>query len=358
MVQVSTVRGSLDTAALGTTLMHEHVFVLTPELLENYPGDWDEQLRVEEAIGQLRRLKSLGIDTIVDPTVVGLGRFIPRIQTVNTQVEDLNIIVATGLYTFDVLPFPLRHQGPGTLIGGDDPMVDWFVRDIDQGIADTGVRAGFLKCAIDEAGLTPGVERVLRAVAAAHLQTGAPITVHTHAASHSGLVAQDVLRQAGVEPGSIVIGHCGDTTDLDYLRRLADAGSYLGMDRFGIDTILGFEDRVATVATLCEQGYADRLVLAHDASCFIDWFPHGLVHPSDATVELRAHLSRRAARPCRAGRLAVPDLDDARGQSPPVLRDEVMRSPRHGARRPVGQCRYGGSLTDRSLRRRSLVVTE
>ena len=69
----------------------------------------------------------------------------------------------------------------------------------------------------------------------------------------------------------VVIGHCGDTNDLDYLQRLMDAGSILGMDRFGIDGYLTTEQRVKVVAQLCEMGYAQQLVLSHDASCYIDW---------------------------------------------------------------------------------------
>ena len=70
-----------------------------------------------------------------------------------------------------------------------------------------------------------------------------------------------------------MLGHSGDSTDLDYLSELADAGCLLGMDRFGLDLITPFEDRVATVAAMCERGYADSMVLSHDASCYIDWFP-------------------------------------------------------------------------------------
>lgn len=71
----------------------------------------------------------------------------------------------------------------------------------------------------------------------------------------------------------MVIGHSGDCTDLDYLCELADAGSFLGMDRFGLDVLLPFEERVGTVAELARRGYAEKMVLAHDAACFIDWFP-------------------------------------------------------------------------------------
>jgi hypothetical protein len=131
--------------------------------------------------------------------------------------------------------------------------------------------AGGLAVAIDEHSLTPDVERILRAVRQTHVETGTPITVHTSAALKTGLIAQRILKEEGVDLTKVVIGHCGDTTDLDYLREIADAGSLLGMDRFGIDVFLPFEDRVTTVAALAKAGYADRMVLAHDASCYSDF---------------------------------------------------------------------------------------
>jgi phosphotriesterase-related protein len=254
--------------------MHEHVFVLGEEMRQNYPeypNQWDEDARVADAVAKLRECAARGIDTIVDPTVIGLGRYIPRIQRINEQV-DINIVVATGLYTYNEVPFQFHYTGPGLLFDVDEPLVELFVKDIREGIAGTGVKAAFLKCAIEEQGLTPGVERVMRAVGQAHVETGAPITVHTNVHNQSGLIAQKVLAEEGVDLGKVVIGHSGDSTDLDYLCALADAGSYLGMDRFGLDVLLPFEQRVDTVVRLVERGYAEKMVLAHDAACFIDWF--------------------------------------------------------------------------------------
>ncbi len=273
MPAVETVRGPVDVARLGQTLMHEHVFVLSEEIRRN-SGDWDEEARVADAVAKLRALKIRGVDTIVDPTVIGLGRYIPRIERVNAQV-DLHIVVATGLYTFRDAPFYFARRPPGKKPGDVDPMTAMFVRDIVEGIPGTKVKAAFLKCAIDVHGMTTDVERILRAVARAHVRTGAPITVHTHAASRSGLAVQTLLRGEGVDLARVVIGHCGDSTDLGYLIELMEAGSFIGMDRFGIDTILPFEQRCATVAELCRRGYAGRMVLAHDASCYIDWFDEG-----------------------------------------------------------------------------------
>lgn len=275
MVEVQTVRGPVATEALGTTLMHEHVFVLSEEIRRNYPSTWNEEERVRDAVTRLRALKQRGVDTIVDPTVIGLGRDIERVARVNEQV-DLNIVPATGLYTYNDIPFFFHYVGPDTMFGGDEPMVDMFVGDITEGIAGTSIKAAFLKCAIEDQ-LTPGVERVLKAVAETHKRTGVPVTVHTSAPHRTGLVAQEVLRTEGVDLSRVVVGHSGDSADLDYLRELLDAGSYLGMDRFGLDVLLPTDQRVTTVAALVEQGYADQLVLAHDASCHIDWFPPGMV---------------------------------------------------------------------------------
>jgi phosphotriesterase-related protein len=272
-VTVNTARGAIDTTDLGVTLMHEHVFVMPTEIMENYPEGWGDGARREaDAIVRLNELKSRGVDTIVDLTVVGLGRYIPRIARIAAATE-LNIVVATGLYTYNDLPMYFHYLGPGGALGGAEIMTEMFVRDIEHGIADTGIKAAILKCATDEPGVTPGVERVLRAVAAAHRQTGVPISTHTHAGSRRGLEQQRIFTEEGVDLSRVVIGHSGDTTDIAYLEELIAAGSYIGMDRFGVDVYLPFEDRVQTVATMCERGHADKMVLSHDASCYFDALP-------------------------------------------------------------------------------------
>ncbi len=273
---VETVRGPVAVTDLGRVFMHEHVFVLNEEIRQNYTADWDEEQQVASAAAKLSALAQRGVATIVDPTVIGLGRNIPRIQRVAARTG-INIIVATGLYTYNELPFYFRYRGPASGTGGADPMTELFAADITEGIAGTGVRAAFLKCCVEDEGLTPGVERVMRAVARAHVITGAPVMVHTHPASQSGLAALRVLTEEGADLSRVIMAHSGDTADLSYLTRLADAGCLLGMDRFGLDILLSFEQRVATVAALAARGYAGSMVLAHDVACHIDWFPAGLI---------------------------------------------------------------------------------
>lgn len=305
---VETARGPIPADALGRVLMHEHVFILSPEIVQNYPEEWgDEEERLADAIERLTALKRSGIDTILDPTALGLGRYIPRIARLAREIE-LNIVVATGIYTFDVLPHYFGRRLPGTGPDGSDPMVNMFVRDIVDGIADTGIKAGVIKCATDRAGMTPDVERVLRACAKTHRATGVPITTHTNAALKRGLEQQAIFAEEGVDLSRVVIGHCGDTDDLDYLSEVLGRGSILGMDRFGIDGYLPTEKRVAVVAELCRRGHADQMVLSHDCSCYLDWIP-GEIPPPNMPNWHYLHISNDVLPMLRASGVTEAQID-------------------------------------------------
>ena len=120
--------------------------------------------------------------------------------------------------------------------------------------------------------MTDGVARVMRAVARAHRHTGAPITVHTHPGTQTGLAVKKLMcDEEGVDPTP------GGARPLRRQQRrrppdaLADEGFILGMDRFGLNVETTFEARADTVVEMCRRGYADRMVLSHDAACYIDW---------------------------------------------------------------------------------------
>ena len=268
MATVNSVSGPIDTADLGFTLMHEHILVQSPGVRENFPV-WNRAAELEKAVGKIREAMDRGVRTLVDLTV-GHWRDIPFVKDVVAQTG-MQIIVATGVY-WEVPPF-FRAMSGRTI----DYIAGLFTRDITEGIMDTGVRASVVKCATDEPGVTADVERILRASARAHRKTGAPISTHTHAASRVGLKQQDVFESEGVDLSRVIIGHSGDSDDIHYLRGLLDRGSYIGMDRFGLDLFLTTDKRVATIARLCEMGYAEKMVLSHDAACYFDWADEALL---------------------------------------------------------------------------------
>ena len=274
---VETLNGPLETSELGTVLMHEHVFNITAEIQIAHPGfnGWDPDVEVPKAQEKLREAKEAGIDTLVELSPIGLGRSLDLIRGA-CEGSGLNVILATGLYTYDVLPRPWHFSGPGTMLAGEEPLDALMRADLVDGIEGSGVKPGFLKCAIDAAGLTEHVERVVRSVCRIHRETGTPVCVHTSAPHERGRDALRVLAEEKVDPRRVMLAHCGDTTDLTYLEDLAATGALLGMDRFGLDVILPFEERVKTVAAMCERGHAESMILSQDAACFTDWFPPGL----------------------------------------------------------------------------------
>jgi phosphotriesterase-related protein len=261
MAVVNSVSGPLDTADLGFTLMHEHILLQSPGVKENFPV-WNRASELEKAVGMIRDVMDRGVRTLVDLTV-GHWRDMPFVKDVVVQTG-MQVIVATGVY-WEVPPY-FRAMSGRTI----DYIADLFARDVAEGIMDMGVRAGVIKCAADEPGVTADVERILRASARAHRKTGVPISTHTHAASRVGLAQQDIFEQEGVDLSRVIIGHSGDSDDIDYLSRLIDRGSYIGMDRFGIDLFLTTDRRVAAIARLCEMGYSEKMVLSHDAACYYD----------------------------------------------------------------------------------------
>jgi phosphotriesterase-related protein len=279
MPKVATVRGDVDTDTLGQTLMHEHIVNITAEIEKEYPdlswvGGKDHVVR--SVADTLREVKAHGIDTIVDCTAFGHGRDIDAVRRINDEV-DINIIVATGIYTYDYLPFFFEYGHPVRNVDGKavDILTEMFVRDITEGIAGSGVKAAVIKSATDRAGVTPNIERILRAVARAHRETGVPITTHTVVATRNGLDQQRIFAEEGVDLSRVIIGHSGDSTDLTYLRALLDAGSTIGADRFGLYLpemdLPGMDVRIDTLARLCAEGYSDRIVLSHDVTCYGDW---------------------------------------------------------------------------------------
>jgi phosphotriesterase-related protein len=209
------------------------------------------------------------VQTVVDVTPINGGRDIHLIREVAGRAET-PIIAATGLYWFEE-PW---------LAGWEvDRIAEFMIRDVERGIQGTDSKASVIKAATDQAGVTPLNRKSLRIAARVHLATGVPIITHTSAARRTGLAQQDVFEEEGVDLGRVVIGHCGDTDDIAYLEAILERGSYVGMDRFGLEAILPDEERVDTVAALCRRGWADRIVLSHDHCCAIDWSPAGIERP-------------------------------------------------------------------------------
>ncbi len=265
MSQVQTVQGPVEADELGLTLVHEHVRFRDEAVAEQWPGRYDEQLELDAALLAVNDAKDRGVRTIVDPTAMFGGRDVNFMKRVADQTG-VQIIACTGIYSYDYLPHYFENRDI-------DVMADHFVEDIEIGVQGTGIRAAFLKCAADAAGVTERVEKIHRACARASLQTGAPIMAHSMPAVGTGPRQVEIFREEGVEMAKVQIAHCGDTEDVGYIEGLIEQGVYVGLDRYGLEMYLPIDKRNATAAELLRRGHAERLMISQDFCATIDWFP-------------------------------------------------------------------------------------
>ncbi len=265
MPSVETVNGPIDVEELGRTLIHEHFRTTDEAMRAQFPHLYDEEAEWAAAMADAHAVKGHGIRTVVDPAAMYLNRDAAFSRRVADEAG-IQVVLATGIYTYDHLP-------QGLLSRDEDAIADIFVHEIENGIQGTGIKPAFIKCAADEPGVTPNVEKVHRAAARASNRTGRPIMAHSRPASGTGPEQMRIFAEEGVDPTKIQMAHTGDTDDLEYIEQLLETGCWVGLDRYGIDIYLPTPNRNATTLALLERGYADRMFISQDYCSSIDWFP-------------------------------------------------------------------------------------
>ena len=258
---VNTVKGPVSPGELGITLMHEHLAELNNSMKRCYADWFNADIFLEKIKPVFQKAKKYGLSTYVDQTAVNMGRDVRFIKRVSESC-DVNIVAATGLFFYEE---SWQIDKPYEEIS------ELFIRDIEEGCESTDIKAGMLKAATDRFGITPVNVFQLKAVARAAAITGIPVTTHTIAADRLGLEQALILEKAGVDLSKVVIGHVGDTNDLDYLEELLSMGVYLGLDRFGLEVLWPEEDRLRNLLELMDRGWINRLIISQDIPFYSDW---------------------------------------------------------------------------------------
>lgn len=294
MSAVPTARGdSIDSAELGFTLPVELIIQESPEMGVNWPDySWaalPEEQRIADVVDKLKVAKETGVDTIVDRTIPGIGRDVRRMKSLAAETP-INILVLTGWYTryeFEYY-FHYRERFP-ELFANELSFEDFMVRDIEQGIVDSGVRAAGIKAVSDLYGIhdTGDVRNVFRHCARAHRRTGAPIMTHTSGVE-SASVQLDVFEEDGVDLSRIVISHLDRTpaeVPLGEFERLLQRGAFLSFDGWWgtgePHPVRSYaatrEQNVERVVSLLENGYEKQLLLSNGNVAYTDCLPSTFV---------------------------------------------------------------------------------
>ena len=266
MPTINSVLGPIDTADLGFTLSHEHVLESSAGIQHVYPELIDREGAIKKAVRVFREAHAEGVRTILDVTTIDLGRDVGVLEQVSRE-SGVQIICATGVW-LDI-PRAFRSATP-------DEIAPLFIREIQDGIEGTGIKAGLIKVANDEEGITPGGEIMLRAAARAHLATGVPISTHTYAPGKTGDGQIRIFEEEGVDPERVYIGHSDNTDDIEYLEGMAKKGAYIGLDIFRVaghrPGLPDFGQRIDTAKKLIDRGFTHRVMLGHDWSVSADMF--------------------------------------------------------------------------------------
>ena len=264
MAIVNSVLGPVDTSDLGFTLTHEHITFASAGFKQTYPELLKLERIQEVAVEQLTLAQNEGVTTIVDCTTMDLGRDVSLIESVSRR-SGVHIICSTGSHLY------IPHNFFNTMFRFMPPMspdevASLWVREIEEGIEDTGIKAGIIKVATNDP-ISEPEELMLRAAARTHLRTGVLITTHTPPDSRVGEAQIRIFEEEGVDLDKVYIGHVNSTLDSDYHKSMIAKGVWLGMDHFfpaGSPGTATWEERTTFIKDLIFDGYEDRIMLSHD----------------------------------------------------------------------------------------------
>jgi len=257
---VQTVLGSIPASKLGFTLPHEHICPSSAGLMQTWPELFGGRANfIAKVVDKLKALKEEGgVSTIVDCTTADIGRDIRLLEEVSRK-SGVQIVACTGHWLFPSLSMQARTA---------DELAQFFGLEIERGIEGTGIKPGVIKVATDHEGVTPFLEKALRAAARASKATGVPVTTHTNAADRIGEKQAEIFEQEGLSPASVCLGHCDDSTDMSYLTGLTKRGYTIGMDHISWGTrgekFLSWQQRAETIKKLVDAGFGDRIFVSHD----------------------------------------------------------------------------------------------
>jgi phosphotriesterase-related protein len=248
----------------GYTFMHEHIFVDLSGVKENPDCRLD---CFADTVEEMKRLARQGVRNIVEVTNIGMGRNVEYMERVARE-SGMNLIYSTGFYKEPFYPEYVKEKT-------EDELAAIMIGDIVNGMDGTGIKASVIgEIGSSKNVIKPTEEKVFRAAAKAHLETGKVITTHTTLGT-MGLEQIRLLKEMGVDVNRVIIGHVDLSSDLEYILRLIDSGVYVEFDTIGKNNYVPDETRADILAEIAGRGLDERVVLSLDITRKSHLFIHG-----------------------------------------------------------------------------------
>ncbi len=268
---IMTVLGPIPPENLGKTLIHEHVFLdWSPAEVED-PWKWNSAEAFQFILPYVEEMKSHGVQSFLECTPKYIGRN-PRLLKKLAESAELNILTNTGFYAarnYQHIPEFARTATP-------DSLAKIWITEFNDGIEETGIKPGFIKIGLDyndKLKLTPLDEKIVRAAAITHRETGLTIVAHS-GTEVMALACLEVLESEGVAPGAFVWTHAQNSLPGEH-EHIASHGAWVSIDGMGSIRVdpdsgdtLQLERYVDYLVNLKQAGMLDKALISHDGGWY------------------------------------------------------------------------------------------
>lgn len=260
---IQTVTGAINKEDFGAVLMHEHISCASLSFSKAFHSVWldSAQLRALSCDTLKQTSKKYKLGLMVDGTPVDLGRNVTLLREISEH-SGVNIVASSGFYYLESIE---------TINNEPQELAKWLIQECRNGIEDTDIKPGILKCATGDLGITADNRKKLSALGIVQRQTGLPIYVHCF---HNDDVAHkqiEILLENGANIEKIIIGHTAIRPDVEYLENILKHGCYICMDQCHC-----YNDKIHLIADtlvqLCQKGYAGKILISNDYCIHNDSF--------------------------------------------------------------------------------------
>ncbi|MBA5850693.1 aryldialkylphosphatase [Clostridium sp. cel8] len=248
-----TVLGKVDTENLGVTYSHEHLIVKPNS---DDPKYYDYTLDdINKSIEETFSFKRSGGKTVVEMTPINYGRD-PNAYKKISEITGVNIICCTGFHKTEFLPDFVYNSK-------DEDIFNLLMKEINEGIEDTGIRPGVLKIGTSFNTINDIEKKLIGIVAKAHSCTGLPVSTHCDKGT-MGVEQAQLLIKNGVNPERIVLGHVDIPKDIDYVKKLCSMGVNVQIDHVGRELDSKDSFRINMINDLVADGYVKQIFISGD----------------------------------------------------------------------------------------------
>jgi len=256
MGKIRSVLGDISPNKFGLALVHEHIICdfIGAEKVSRDRYNSKEVFNV--VLPYLKEIRQLGVTGFIECTPAYLGRDEQLLARLSAA-SDIHLLTNTGFYKEPFLP---RYAFEYSI----DQLADVWTHEIQEGIDESSIRAGFIKIAVNPGPIIPIQQKIVRAAARCSLSTGATIACHT-AKGIAAMHLLSILKEEGVNSDRLIVVHCDAEENLDYHLRIAQQGAWVEYDGLREENS---EKTLRLIEFIVKNGFEDQLLLSQDAGWY------------------------------------------------------------------------------------------